>query len=402
MKSESFGEFWRTLQRFRHGYESNETAARALSESPWLPPGEAAAILRAAKEAAARPSDDETDETPTTIPLFGKPLLFWDGREPQFRVPVNGQASLLTEKRYLLVLPDERKLPLVRANDGYAFDAGGCSFACSTNISRFSIDVRRGGATCLTAPLEIDLLPSDDFVFFDLRSGSQIESNDRIADRACTLLCRDVVALSDRPPEFKRVFGGEWIVYPFRSGVSVSLRLSIEDTVLWDAAHSGSRSRPSNRARAKVTSFGGRWGESALFRVQVPEGIPEFLLLNGERIPLERQQDGAGDARVVLQAVADYGHASVRVESRCGERLRWYPADLEVGRIEGVAIETASGWSVPQGVFDLGIEDLSAASLLAKPPFRLRGEEVALEDWAWLEGEHLCGRPRNDAIKLGP
>ena len=403
MKSESFGEFWRTLQRFRQGYESIETATKALSDSPWLPPGEAAAILRAAKESAAQASDeDETDEAPLTTPLFGKPLLFWDGSEPQFRVPVNGQASLLTEKRYLLVLPGERKLPLVRTNDGYAFDAGECSFPCSTDISRFSVDVRRGGSTCLTAPLEIDLLPSEDFAFFDLRSGSQIESHDRIAGRACTLLCRDVVALSDRPLEFKRVFGGHWIIYPFRSGVSVSLRLSIEDTVLWDAAHSDTQSRSSNRARAKVTSVGGRWGESALFRVQVPEGIPEFLLLNGERIPVERQQDRAGDARVVLSPLADYRRASVRVEAKCGERLRWYPADLEVGTIEGVAIETASGWTVPNGVLDLGIEDLSAASLLAKPPFRLRGEEVALEDWAWLEGEHLCGRPRNEAIKLGP
>ncbi len=68
---------------------------------------------------------------------------------------------------------------------------------------------------------------------------------------------------------------------------------------------------------------------------------------------------------------------------------------------EGVATETASGWRVPKPAFDLRVEDLSVASLLAKPALRLRGEEVAIEDWAWLEGEHLCGRPRNEAMKLG-
>jgi hypothetical protein len=402
LKSESFGQFWRTLQRFRQGSEPIETAAMAISDSPWVPPGQGTAILMAAKEPADRASDEHPDETPTRTSLFGKPSLVWHGSEPQFRVPVNSHASLLTEKRYLLVLADERKLALIRTSDGYTLDLGVRSFTCTLDISRFSIDVRRGGVSCLTTPLQIDLLPSDDFAFFDLRSGAQLESSDRIAGRACTLLCRDVVALNDKPPEFSRVFGGKWTLYPFRNGVPASLRLSIEDAILWEAALPNSRSRSSNRPRGRVTSFGGRWGETAVFRVRVPEGIPEFLLLNGERIPIERQQQGTGEVRVVLQAVVNYGDALARVESRCGERLRWYSADLEVGTVEGVAIETALGWTVPSSVSDLDIADLSAALLLAKPPSRLRGEEVALEDWAWLEGEHLCVRPRNEAMKVGP
>ena len=93
--SESFGEFWRTLQRHRAGQLTYARSASLLKANPWVHTSEIDAVLSAAiqhrdiqrsSESVAEATPDEADR------LFGVPLLLWNRESPVFELPLRSRS----------------------------------------------------------------------------------------------------------------------------------------------------------------------------------------------------------------------------------------------------------------------------------------------------------------------
>ena len=115
LRSQSFGEFWRTLQRYRSGQLLRQRAAAALSDNPWVAPREIEAILLAAIERRdiQRVAGSEDLAVDQVERLFDPPLLCWIGDSPRFELRLRPQSRWLTEPRYVLVCNDPRSLPSI-------------------------------------------------------------------------------------------------------------------------------------------------------------------------------------------------------------------------------------------------------------------------------------------------
>ena len=189
----------------------------------------------------------------------------------------------------------------------------------------------------------------------------------------------------------------------YRNGVPKGLEIRRHGELLWntpeDLADGFSEKQTS---RPRVGCLGGRWGEVASFTVQVaPELVPTHLLLDGDRTPLERTATGAYRGAMSLSPNVDYDKGRTRVECLWKGRLRWLNADLVMGSLQGIAIETEAGWKVLRENKDMDAEYLQTRRIWARLPSRYEGDDVLAADWAWMEGPHFCGRPRTAATAIG-
>jgi hypothetical protein len=72
-----------------------------------------------------------------------------------------------------------------------------------------------------------------------------------------------------------------------------------------------------------------------------------------------------------------------------------------MGPLSGIAVETEEGWKVFKERVDIDVEYLRGRRILTRVPSRYHGDQLVVEDWAWMEGDHFCGRPRDKACAIG-
>ena len=72
-----------------------------------------------------------------------------------------------------------------------------------------------------------------------------------------------------------------------------------------------------------------------------------------------------------------------------------------MGAIQGIAIETEEGWKALKETADMDAEYLRVHRIVTRLPRRFDGDDVSIDDWAWMEGSHFCGRPRASPSVLG-
>lgn len=403
--SESFGELWRVLQRFRAGHVSNAEAVSALVGNPWIAASEVQALLSSAVERRDLSQSGEADTRSNHVEpdrLLGPPLLFWNREVPVFEIPVMAGARWLTEPRHVFVLHNGKRVPATRQDDGYRLD-GKLEFELAD--SEVTVDLRLKQVSCLPEPLHIYLTPEDsDYVFYDLASGKALSRTTEIflPDHPYALLAKSSLEVSVEPIEMRRVFNGVWTLRAYRHGVPPTLRISGSGDVVWDREDSGESSNPRPGQRFQVTCMGGRWGESTIFAVErLPEFTPTSLLISGRRFPIEKTDSGPFRASIRLMPDMKLDSTSVRVECISRNRVRWLGAQLAMGPVHGTAIETEDGWKLLREKNDMDAEYLRVHRLVTRLPSRFEGEDISIDDWAWMEGPHFCGRPRTSASLVG-
>ena len=186
LRSQSFGEFWRTLQRYRAGQLLRQKAVAALSDNPWVAPGEIAGILAAAVERRdiQRVAGSEDLAVGQLDRLFAPPLLSWIGESPRFELRLRPHSRWLTEPRYVLVLNDVRHVPVTRLGEEYKVESQNGMLSIDLTCAVASVDLRRKQTTCLPEPLSITLHPeSGDFAFYDFNEPTV--SSYRTVTRIC-------------------------------------------------------------------------------------------------------------------------------------------------------------------------------------------------------------------------
>jgi hypothetical protein len=401
LHSDSFSLFWKTLQKLSW-HEMSEKQARAeLAQSRWVPASEIDALMC---EAATRPDNElYRDGSDPDLPhepdqLIGLPRLTWLD-EPRFALPFNGHSSWLTAPRYALVVGGQRRIPIVRRGDEYALEAPGGRLEVDLKEAAVTVDLHLRQASCLAEPIVIKLAPEDfDFVFYNSAGQGLPNGEEKLgAATGCVLLCRSACDVTVEPPDayVRRIFQGEWIVRSYRGAVPSELEIRREGLVLWSA------SRPHEPATAprqkpRASCAGGRWGERATVSVQAPEGmVPQHLLVGETRVPLEPAANGSYRGTITLSPNVDYRRVVTRVEYEWNGRLRRLSADLTMGPLDGIAVESEQGWKVFREGGDVDAEFLRSHKVLTRLPSHYDGDPVATEGWAWMEGDHFCGRPRN-------
>lgn len=407
VQSLSFSEFWQTLQRFRWQQLSPEQARKALARSPWVIESEIDALLNAARagpEIIRSEHDPDSDLIQTPDQLIESLILTWRD-EPRFELPINSRCHWLTAARYVLVLDNGRRIPLTRNREEYTLDLPGGKLEVDLREAIVTVDLQRYQASCLSEPVAIRLAPEDyDFAFYGLNGGMLPYGEERFdSNRGYVLLCRSECEVTVEPvdPQVRRVFRGEWTIRAYAHGMPNGLEIHKGDHVLWTMPQQSPRTA-STIQKPKVVCAGGRWGDSADFILQsFDEGDPIHLLANGRRVPLERTETGKFRGAVVLSPNVDYNFVPVSIEFESNGRLRRIAASLQMGPLHGIAVETEEGWKVFKERADMDAEYLRAYRVLTHVPSHYDGDPLEMGDWAWMEGDHFCGRPRNTASAIG-
>jgi hypothetical protein len=407
VQSPSFSRFWQTLQRLSWQQISQTQARQALAESTWVTDSEVDGLLSAT---VARPEVSRSDGrdcenlSQELDSLIGTPRLTWRD-EPLFELPLNGCSRWLTEPRYVLVLGAGRRVPISREGDEYVLNVPDGKLEIDLREPTIIVDLHRRQVTCLPEPLTIRLAPEDrDFAFYDQRGAllpygeEEFESRQRYL-----LLCRSKCEVTVQPAEIyvRRVFQGEWTVHAYRDGIPNTLEIHKDGVAIWTLPYQSPAHRTIAR-KPRVDCPGGRWGERAIATVHHIDGsVPRHLVVGSVRIPIETARNGKYQGVITLSPNVDYRRVPVRLECEWEGRLRRISADLTMGSLNGIAIDTEEGWKAFREAADVDAEYLSAHRLLTLLPSHYGGEAVASEDWVWMEGDHFCERPRNTASTIG-
>jgi hypothetical protein len=408
LRSQSFAEFWRTLQRYRSEQLPLQKAKTILIGNPWVAQAEIETVLTAALERrdVQRMSGQEDCGDDQADRLFDPPLLRWSGDAPRFELSLRPRSRWLTEPRYVLVLNGVRHVPITRQSDEYRFESPCGVLEIDLTSEVATLDLRRRQVSCMAEPLSLVLHPeSSDFAFYDLSNGERLAYGDETLkpNHGYALLSKSTLTINEEALEMRRVFGGDWIIRAFRNGVPKSLEIRRDGALIWNAPEDPRDSGPARQLpRARVSCGGGRWGEKVSLTIQAPsEFLPTHLILDGERTPLKCTTAGVYGGTMTLSPEVDYDRVRTRVECLWKGRLRWLNGDLVMGRIQGIAIESEVGWKILRENKDMDSEYLHTRRIWARLPLRYEGDDVLAADWAWMEGAHFCGRPRTAATAIG-
>jgi hypothetical protein len=405
LRSESFGELWRTLQRYRAGQLTYSRSVSILSGNPWVGSSETEAVLCAAIERrdlqrAHEPSAEAATEDADC--LLGVPLLSWQRDSPVFDLPLRSGSRWLTEPRYVLVLDSGKRVQVTQHEGEYKMEG---RLEVDLTAEVVTVDLRRGQISCLPKPISVSLTPEGyDFVFYDLTTGKPLLYGNEgvVQNHPLALLARSALSTTIEALETRRVFDGTWTLRAYRNGVPGDFAIRRDGQTVWMPEDTYQATSSAPAARLRIACPGGRWGEPASFTVHpVPDTTPTHLLIGGRRVQLENATEGTYRASVHLTPDVNYESASVRVECNWRNRVKWFGAELTIGSVEGIAIETEDGWKVLKETADMDAAFLAIHRILARVPTRFGGDRVSIDDWAWMEGSHFCGRPRTSAMVLG-
>src|SRR6185312_8042527 len=209
------------------------------------------------------------------------------------------------------------------------------------------------------------------------------------------------VTVEPLAPSARHVFGGEWIVRSYGEGIPAGFEIRKGEEVLWTSSRP-TGPQPADAMKYTVVCTGGHWGDKATFILRdFREGTPNHLLLHEKRAVFELIPSGGFRALLRLSPDCDYARARPQIEFELDGRLRRVGAVLQMGGVTGVAIEAENGWKtfVERGTLDA--DQLRRRLILARVPSGFNGDQIASDDWAWMEGDHFCGRPRDRASVIG-
>ena len=404
--SDSFGEFWQALQRFRRQQLTVADARKALTQSPWVFASEIEALLIAA---VTRPEVDHSENTPefhrglSPDRLLGSPILTWHD-EPRFELPINSRCRWLTASRYVFVLDNGKRFPLTRHQDEYIVELPHGKLEVDLSEPIVKVDLMRQQSSCLDEPIAIGLAPEGyEFAFYGLNGQMLPYGEERFDSKGGYLICRSTCEVKGEPTDTytRRVFRGEWTLRAYRTAIPNGLEIHKGGTVLWTNQQQSPRT-VNPIEKPQVVCSGGRWGQSAEFTLEWTDNtIPSHLLVYGSRLPLERTSAGKYRGALVLSPSIDYGRLPLRIECESEGRLRWISATLHMGPLNGIAVETEEDWKVFKEAADMDAEYLRSHRVMTQVPTHFNGDQLGIEDWAWMEGDHFCGRPRNTASTIG-
>lgn len=406
LRSDSFSALWKTLQSYRRANLSRPRAAGILAQNPWIDPEEIDAILGAAAaqrelQQGSVPDIEHQEITPTG--LVDSPRLNWHGDAPCFELFVRPYSKWLTEPRYVIVLDDIRRVGLRKDGDSYNLEE---PLEVGLEHKTVKIDLRRKQVSCLPEPIEIVLAPEAyEYAFYDLRTGTMLPHGEETPSdsKPYALLCKSACEVSTDSLETRSVFGGAWVIRAYRNGLPNALEIRKGPSVLW--------MRPADvvgdqcsRSKALLTCHGGNWGEPALFAIaSLPPGLqPACVIIDGRRLALEHTAQRGYSVALILEPAIVYGTVSVCVEGTWRGRLRWIPAHLEFeSPPTGIVVETEAGWKVFKEAADMDIEYLRVRRVFANVRSILGAEQSDDDQWIWMEGDHMCIRPRTKPVILG-
>ena len=405
IRSASFAQFWQVLQRFRWRDVTARQAHEALLESPWVTATEIDGLLAAILLPDGR-SDEAQSGSPheETSQLIGSPLLTWRD-EPRFELPINSECAWLTEKRYALVVGASRRIPLTRDCGKYSIGTPDGRIIVDLSAEVLAVDLQRHQVSCLPGPISIVLAPQDhDFLFYG-PGGQLVADSDQYFEpnRPYLLLCRSSCQLSIEVPDdhFRRVFGGGWTLRAYPQGLPAGLEIHLGTFLVWTKPEGGAALR-TQLAKPRIVCRGGTWGEqTSVFVEYRDEGAPTHLIVGDNRIQLERVAAHGFRGTINLSANVDYGKTIVRLEYEYNGRLRRIPATLQMGTVNGIAVETEEGWKVFKEGADMDSVYLQSHRIRAQVPSHYDGDPCGGDEWTWMEGDHFCGRPGKTPRAIG-
>jgi len=403
LHSESFCEMWQTLLQLRVGATTVADANRKLTQNPWSPKDQRQRMLDivASNRTPSTAIDDDGDIESNYRILLGPRLSL--GNEPEFQFTLNQRPpSWCDQQRYFLQIGKQR-VPILRTGDNWKFEIND-NVSVTLESEVIEIDLRHKNVSTMLRPLKINLSPLSGFVFYDLKSGIEIDSEDLANQRekGVSLLCRRDVEILPEPSQVQLVFGGLWQLVKFPSGLPKELLLSEKGEPLWEFSSDDPGLLPKKRLTISVTVSPGWWGQNARAVVTLPAeriGNAKRLVMGGQSVSLaeERAYEFNGMLRLTPEV-----ESSRIAQVLCAERnrLKWRRANVIPMHCAGAAVQGEQSWMVLDDGDDLEINRLYGRKVLIRPPGHGKNGKEALREWAIVEGDVFIGRPGRRAETL--
>jgi RNA polymerase primary sigma factor len=409
--SQMFSSMWQTLQRFRWGFCNEFEAHAALEKNPWVYPEDRPAILAASvsRQDAERATSVDTvdEEQPEAQTLLLPPVLRWTGLVPTFEIRLNTiPPSWADASRYVLTIANQR-VPVARNGLEWQLEGIHETMRFEPTEATLKADLLQRGVSVLDEPIAVPLTPEPhSFCIYDLLTGRQLDplKPGRDFSRPTALLCRAGLTVFPQATEFHRGFKDEWIFWAFREGLPAELEIRHVDSIIWAVAQAQAGQDPRcddvQPDRITLHSPGGWWGQQVKISVDVPSEFEILRMRTGSQI-VEFTPNGPGLFRGNLSLIPDQEYSVARIECFHRGRLERQIGQLRIREVNGVAIDSESGWRSLDGSLDVDIEYFRAKRLLVNLPSYWQGEQRQLDDWVLLEGDHFCHRPRRRVSSLG-
>jgi hypothetical protein len=380
--SERFATLWHTLQRYRWGFCSRHEAEAGIRGNPWIFDEDPQVILDAAvsrRESERGPATAEEQNEPACALLL-PPALRWSGGGPSFEIRLNATPpSWLRNSRYVLTIGAQR-LPIIREESGWK--SAGLTDSLEVDLSQTSIkvDLLEKGTSVLGDQILLSLAPEvDSFSMYDLGTGRRLDLTVSGAElsRPIAIICRQNLSLSCTSGEFCRVFDGDWICWAFRDGLPSDLKIQ-DGLILWATAsvakdkNTGVTSSPS----ILVHSPGGWWGEEVPLAVRAPGEQQLRAIRIGDQV-FTLSRDGSGSIRGRMQLLPDQEYSAAQIEYLDGNTLKRLKTEIRIAEVNGVAIESETGWKPLDDSRDIDISYFSTRRLKVKLPSHWRGSNIA-------------------------
>jgi len=402
--SSSFRELWTTLQELRQDSLTVAEAMKKLRGNPWVRSDELEDLVSAAiKDPDARrgPRQDTQDAGPGA--LFGEPRLLCHEEPWRFELRL-ANTQFLTEERYTLRI-GKRQFPIIRSNGGYSAERDILIDLEELTAAAITVDLRHKGSPCLPEPMRVRLLPEGcRFAFYGRSSGKPVtlEQVQQSPATAYALLHSDDFDISASGLRMQRFGAGEWTIRLFEDGIPEGLRIFQGDHTEWEwDGVEGFDGAEMTVLKPQARCDGGWWGERVTVVVEeTTDGELRALFVNEQRVSLRMVTQGKYHGQLELTPGLERD-MSIRVEVVWKGRLRWLRANLQIYRLHGFAIQTASGWMALSRDKDIDVAYLKANPLKVSLPERVGDEAFGLESWAWMAGSHFWGRPRRFECAAG-
>jgi hypothetical protein len=389
LHSESFVEGWQILQGYRRSICTFAEASESLARNPWFKDfGEC--ILHA----GAQRTQVMNDEPEPALEDLFTARVFWRGIDPEVVVDVGSQwPGELQASEYVLQIDDQLRTSIRRDGEGHY--GSHVPLRIPLESSEVSVSILDTNGQTIARLMVPFFEPDDEVLAFSRESGLKLDLWGLRPSQPIILACRSDLSVSVAPDRFRRVLESSWILYDFGKGCPPECRVQVEGEILWQMPTADPMiSEPRTRSY-EVVLPGGRFGDSVLATTHSQLELPILALVLNDRTI--RRTGGA--FRVELRPM-NYQRASAAIIVEKKGQVRKIPAQLTCnGDVWGVALKTGkNSWQAISDSDLVEAESFSTTKVLAVPPSRWKGEAVRQEDWALMEGNMFCARPRKAPI----
>ena len=170
LHSNSFGKLWEDLSRYRNNQLTDQQLENRIKESCWILPEWISDLKVAAKEKLhlGTQSRNRGDGEFLSLPM----LEFNNSGHPEFKFRLKDLIDLpLTGESYTVTLDDERKLDLIRQNDGGYDPVGSEEFIVSWEKYRLQAAVKDCRTGAQAAAQDVNIWQPDEFLHVFAENG---------------------------------------------------------------------------------------------------------------------------------------------------------------------------------------------------------------------------------------